>query len=44
VEVFSVKVKKDGKALQRLIRSIESALAAGNTTVKVEMEKRFPIR
>jgi hypothetical protein len=42
VEVFSVKVKKDGKALQRLIRSIESALAAGNTTVKVEMEKRFP--
>jgi restriction endonuclease len=37
-----VQTKKDGKMLQRLIRSIESALAAGNATVKVEMEKRIP--
>lgn len=37
-----MKAKKDGKALQRLIRSIESALAAGNTSIRVEMEKRFP--
>jgi len=36
-----VKAKKDGKALQRLIRSIESALAAGNASIEVEMEKRF---
>jgi predicted helicase len=37
-----VKAKNDGKALQRLIRAIESALAAGNETVKVEMSKRLP--
>jgi hypothetical protein len=37
-----VKAKKDGKVLQRLIRSIESALAAGDTSIRVEMGKRFP--
>jgi hypothetical protein len=35
-------VRNDGKTLQRLIRSIESALAAGNTNVRVEMGKLFP--
>jgi hypothetical protein len=37
-----VQTKKDGKTLQRLIRSIESALAVGNAAVKVEMGRRFP--
>jgi Restriction endonuclease len=35
-------MKKDGKALQQLVRAIESALAAGNETIKVDMERRFP--
>jgi len=35
-------VRNDGKTLQRLIRSIESALAAGNTNIRVEMGKLFP--
>jgi hypothetical protein len=36
-----VTTKKDGKALQRLIRSIESALAAGDSSIRVEVGKRF---
>jgi Restriction endonuclease len=35
-------VRNDGKTLQRLIRSIESALAVGNTNIRVEMGKIFP--
>jgi hypothetical protein len=37
-----VNARKDGKALQRLIRAIEGALAAGNETIKIETGKRFP--
>jgi Restriction endonuclease len=36
-----VKAKNDGSDLQRLIRSIETALAVGNQSITVEMGKRF---
>jgi hypothetical protein len=37
-----VGAKKDGKAFQLLVRAIESAIAAGNANITIEMSKRFP--
>jgi hypothetical protein len=34
--------KKDGKALELLVRAIESAIAAGNSNIKIETSKHFP--
>ena len=34
--------KKDGKALQLLVRTIESAIAAGNSNIKIDTSKHFP--
>jgi Restriction endonuclease len=36
------RAKQPGEALQRLVRTIESAMAAGNANIRIEVSKRFP--